>query len=94
MQYPNITILIFLEFSHNFVLNINIRISENIHPIKHHNIKDSATEDIKIIFFKTTASHPVNNKAQNLKTMSFLNNILKNPPSCTVSKNKPASKYN
>ena len=55
-------------------------------PLKHHKINDFSTEDIKIIFFKTTASQPVKNNAQNLKIMSFRSNNLKlNPPS-SVSK--------
>lgn len=68
------------------VLNKNANSIENRNPEKHHKTKDSFGEDIKIIFFKTAASHPVKNNAQNLKIMSFLNNSLKLTPSFTVSK--------
>jgi hypothetical protein len=44
------------------------------------------TDDIKIIFLRTAASHPVKNSAQNLKKMSFLSNSLKEKPSAVVSK--------
>jgi hypothetical protein len=54
--------------------------------VKHHKIKDSLTEEIKIIFFKMAASLPVKNNAQNLRIMSFLNNSLKENPPSTVSK--------
>ena len=73
---------IFLSFTLNRIANNSV----NINPEKHHNIKDSLGEESKIIFFKTTASQPVKKSAQNLKNMSFLNNILKNPSVFTVSK--------
>jgi hypothetical protein len=59
---------------------------ENTKPEKHHRIKHSSEEEIKIIFFKTAASAPVRNKAQNLRIMSFLLNRESLHPPFTVSK--------
>ena len=76
----------FLKRGLYLVLNNIASRTENTNPEKHHKIKHSEGDEIKIIFFKTAASAPVRNKALNLRIMSFrLNRESLNPP-LTVSK--------
>ena len=70
----------------NFFFIPSNKIPEKSKPVKHHSINEISGVESKIIFFKTAASHPENNNAQNLRIISFLNNSLKLNPSSTVSK--------
>ena len=80
----------FAKMFNDFVRE-NIKIAEKINPLKHHKIKHykiltKLLLEIKVIFFKITASHPVKTNAKILNNMSLRLKSLKLKPSGVVSK--------